>query len=416
MTNMSIMNFKERIKISDIIILSCLYFSAIASLQSDEINRIALYFALPMAFTICLFYRGSLAINKYTNIIFILFGWIATSMVWAKYQTYAKIEINRVLGAFILCYIMASCSKKIKMIPWLYATYILLYLGAWLYASNHIMIDIAQMHSDADRLNDAKLNANTLAYYTFFNTFIFFLFGSILSKPILRKISNILFISMIPLSFFVALSTASRQVLIIQIPLLAILLYFRYFKRQNKTRKITFILIATTICAFSLTKVSDIYENSYLAVRASQNLSEDSRSKLLINAFNVGMENMPFGVGAGNYIAYSFNHHVSHSSFFELFANQGIVGLLLYISVIYLYLNRQYKRYRKTHDRMFLLFLIFGLFYLFDNIFYIFYSDIWLISFFVLVASHSEVYYRYRQQNMRIQTIGGIKTLNTQMT
>lgn len=413
---MRINKFKGRLGFSEIIIIFCLYFSAIASLQNDAINSIALYLALPMAFTICLYYRGSLVINKYTNILFILFGWIAISMLWARHQNYALIEINRVLGAFILCYIMASCCKKAKMIPWLYATYILLYIGAWLYTSNHIVVNIEGMHSDENRLNDAKLNANTMAYYTFFITFILFLFGNILTKPTYRRISNILFIAMIPMSFFVALSTASRQVLIIQVPLIVILLYLRYFKNRKRAIKLSFILVAATICALSLTTVSNMYEHSYLAVRASKNINDDSRSKLIIDSFNVGLDNMPFGVGAGNYITYSYNHHFSHSSFFELFANQGIIGLLLYLCLIFLYLSRQYKRYQKTHDKLFLLFLILGIFYLFDNIFYIFYSDIWLISFFVLVASHSEVYYRYKQQNMRVQTTRGVKTLNTPMS
>lgn len=76
-----------------------------------------------------------------------------------------------------------------------------------------------EMSSDADRLNDAKLNANTMAYYTFYATMAAFLLSDMVQSINYRKLFKILFLAMIPISF-VAIVTASRQVLIIQIPLI----------------------------------------------------------------------------------------------------------------------------------------------------------------------------------------------------
>lgn len=388
------MRFSEnKLQIYDWIIIFCLLFSGLASMLSDEINRLALYGAIPLAFLLSFNKTRTFRINKYSNCLFLLFAWIAISYIWAQYKDYASAELHKVLGAFLVCFIMAVNARERRMLPWLYFTYIALYIGAWNYASSHMVIDISMMDSEGDRLNDNKLNANTMAYYTFYATFIFFIMGEIIKMKAVKRISDFMFLAMIPLSFFVALTTASRQVLIIQLPLLSFLLYLRYFNQQSSSRKMLFIITTMVVAVFALSKAVSLYESSYLATRASANLQDDSRFFLMKDAFQVALDNLPFGVGAGNYIAYSYSKHISHISYLELFANQGFVGLIIYLCMLLIFVKQQYKRYRIRKDRMLLLFLLFGIFFIFDNIFYVFYTDIWLISFFILVATHSEIYY-----------------------
>lgn len=45
-----------------------------------------------------------------------------------------------------------------------------------------------------------------------------------------------------------------------------------------------------------------------------------------------------------------------------------------------------------------MVFFICGLIYVFDNFFYVFYIDLWLIGFFMLLASHSEQYYKFQRK------------------
>lgn len=52
---------------------------------------------------------------------------------------------------------------------------------------------------------------------------------------------------------------------------------------------------------------------------------------------------------------------------------------------------------RTYRDKAYLVFFICGLIYLFDNFFYVFYVDLWLIGFFILLASYSETYYKLKQ-------------------
>lgn len=383
----------ESINFSDKLLILLLFFSAFASLFSDSLNRIALYVAVPIAFLLTINKIKSLRVNRYTNCLFFLFGWITLSYLWTVYQDPAKVELHRVLGAFLLSYIMAGNARNIKLIPWLYIVYIVLYLGAWYYVSQHIIVDVSAMNNEMDRLNDAKLNANTMAYYTFFATYTIYILGIIYSNRMCGRIANILFLFTIPLSFYVALTTASRQVLLIQIPLISLLMYDRYLKGEKIVKKMFFFVLCLLVLFFSYSYILSMYENSYLAVRVSGDLKDDARTNLLFDALDVGFKHFPLGVGAGNYIMYSYNHHFSHNSFVEVFVNQGIVGFLLYFSLLFIFVRKQFNRYRYSHDRMYWVFGIFGIIYIIDSFFYVFFTDLWLISFFILVATHSETYY-----------------------
>ena len=275
------------------------------------------------------------------------------------------------------------------MIPWLYLTFIVLYISAWIYAQNHIVVEVTgAFEGEAARMNDAKLNANTMAYYTFFISFILFIFGEIIENSFWKKICRIVFLGVVPLSFIVALMTASRQVLVIQIPLVSFLLYYRYWKKVRWTYRITAVAVLVVSCFAMSGFVSSTYENSYLAVRSEKKLSEDGRYVLLERAVKVGFENFPLGVGAGNFRAYGGN--ISHCSIAELWANQGIIGTALFLWLVCSFLKKQWQNYNITKNRIYYLFLGFGVFFIVDNFFYVFYTDLWLISFFILVATHSE--------------------------
>ena len=369
-----------------------MFFAAAVSINSDSLNSLALYVAIPLAFILSFLKCGKLVLNRYQGVLLAIYVWDLISALWAQYPASASRELHRVLGAVLLTFIMAANGGDNKLTKYLYITYLILYLGCWYYSVNHSIILLDQQN-EGDRLNDEKLNANTMAYYTFYTTFCVFLFDDLLSSRLWNKISRIVFLGMIPLSLFVALTTSSRQVLIIQIPLIALLLFERYFQDARTKVKILFVITSVAFCVILLPIALDMYNNSYLAVRAEHSIQDDSRWHLLKDAIKVGINHFPFGVGAGNYINYSYNRHFSHCSFTELFANNGIMGLLLYCYLLYYYITRQWKYYKQTKDRKFLVFLIFGVIFTFDQIFYVFYTDLWLIAFFVLVATHSDFYY-----------------------
>lgn len=397
--------------IKDFIIIACLFFAAAVSINSDALNTIALYVAIPFAFVLSYLSVGKISPNKYEAILISIFIWDCLSSLWAEYSTSVSRELHRILGAFLLTYIMAANAKSINMCKYLYLTFFVLYLGAWYYSYTNSLIAV-EMTSDADRLNDDKLNANTMAYYTFYITTGAYLLSDLIRTTKWKSIYKLIFLAMLPISFFVAIVTASRQVLIIQIPLMAFLIYERYLKEANLRTKIVFLLSAIIVIVLVMPKVIEIYDNSYLAIRSKKELEQDSRWFLMWDAIKVGYDHFPLGVGAGNYINYSFNRHFSHCSYAELFANNGIVGLYLYCYLLFSFLKTQWKRYRETVDRKFVVFFVFGVIYAIDQLFYVFYIDLWLIGFFVLVVTHSDAYYNNLYMPNRTSSSGIFKHNN----
>ena len=380
-------------KVINIVVVVCLCFAAAVSVNSISLNRIALYVAIPFAFLLSFFKKWKVIPNRYEGVLIAIYLWDLLSVLWAQYPESASREMHRIMGAVLLTYIMAVNGEDKGIRPYLYSVFIVLYLAAWYYANNHSLIS-AEASNDQERMNDEVLNANTMAYYTFYVSFAVFIMSYIVKSGLWQRIYRVLFLCMIPVSFLVALVTASRQVLIIQMPLMLFLLYERYIKESNRVSRLIFVLLTVSIVLALGPVVVDMYDSSYLAERSEESLTEDSRWFLLKDPISVGLENFPLGVGAGNYINYSFNQHISHCSYTELFANNGIVGLLLFCYLLAYFIKKQCSYYRTTKDRIFIVFLLFGLIFSVYQIFYVFYTDLWLMAFFILVASHSDSYYK----------------------
>ena len=375
-----------------------LYFAASVSLN-DSLNPIALYGAIPLCFILSFSISNSLKNNRYVKQLVLLIIWIAFTYLGATFMKEASNQMKNLLGVFIFSVALANLAKDRRCIPWLYGIFIILLIQALVYANEHIMVagfDIA-----TDRLNDEKLNANTVAYYTFFVTFALYELGNsfLVRNRILTRIFRVLFLLMYVVSFSVAILTASRQVLIIQLPLLCLLTYIRYINGSNIKNKVLFVIIAIALCASFTNQITNIYDNSFLKVRAEKDVEDDARTLLLKDALKVGLQHPIMGVGPGNYVRYSYSRHFSHCTYTELFANTGVIGFIIYINLLFLFLKKQYKRMRLYKDKTFVVFGVCGLIYFFDNFFYVFYVDLWLIGFFILIASHSEVYYNLKRTN-----------------
>lgn len=170
--------------------IAMMMFAAFASLWSDGANMVGLYVALPIAFVLSTLQNKGFHFNIYEKILYSLFLWDVIAYLWADNKELASREQHVLLGAFLLCYIASIQARDTKHMPYLYIVWCLLYLSAWNYAVHHILVF---MTNATDRLNDEKLNANTLAYYTFYFSYIAFMLSEICKKSMLRKIWTVIF-------------------------------------------------------------------------------------------------------------------------------------------------------------------------------------------------------------------------------
>jgi O-antigen ligase len=131
------------------------------------------------------------------------------------------------------------------------------------------------------------------------------------------------------------------------------------------------------------------YIGTNLERRFENEYSEDSRYVLIKEAIEVGFENPIFGVGPGNFGQYSTEKVFSHCSFTELFANNGVIGLILFL-VLFQKLFKSIKilYFRKNGDKVPVYLFVGVVVYFIYNLFYVFYLNLNLFGFLFVMIGH----------------------------
>ena len=383
--SLSIQEKNQKLSTSEIIQLLCLYFVACTH-YIDGLITIALYIVLPLGFLLSLRDYHKSQMNKTFRSLMWLYGWVLFCTLLSTNIGASLIELKKIAGCVLSSFMMLSLAKDLKRVYLLYLTFLLFLISTWQYALGHIyeVVDISSA-----QLNDQKLNANTFAYFTTYATFAIYMLGYLKNKY--TWLFEMLFPLTLLLSFITAIYSASRQLLIIQIPFILLLLANRYNFRSGKGLMLFIGIIAIAIAGYFYFGET-MFANSYLSKRAEMSIEDDTRIVIANECIQIGTENPLFGIGPGCVAKHVSTGNFSHNTYLELFAGTGLVGMIIFIIMIYSFICAQLRRYRETHDTVFMAFVIFGMIWAIDQIFYVFHTDLWLISFFILVATHSEVY------------------------
>lgn len=385
------MRLNKNYGLTDIICLIIIFVYAF-SFNYASLQQITLWILLPCGFVLTWIERRSFAFNPYLKYLFILFGWCSFTYFFAEHKSEAFAEITKIWGVYIFCYILANLASKKDLVTSVFVAYIVLYILYIEYARTHIIeMAASNVIGNSQRLGDQKLNSNIFGYFTFFITISIYYLGDRLSSTYVKRLLRIAFLLLIPLSFYISLLTASRQILIVEIPLFVILLSKRYIT-QTVGGYFKFILLCLISYLALLQFYETSYKNSLLSERSETNVADDSRMVLVREAIELGIKNPVFGVGPGNFKFHANERVFSHNSYLELFSNSGIIAIILYSILILKLITEQYYAYKKTKSKYHFIFLIFAIFYAFDNIFYVFYLNPWLMGFFIFIASLSLEY------------------------
>lgn len=373
---------------TDWLLLLLFAFSAMA--VEGNILQVALHIVLPIVFLIIGIQNlHGLLPNKSLKYYFALVIWLGMSCLTAYYSEAAFHEMIKIASAFLCSFAAYHLATKKNNIIWLYIIMILSFASMMYYASNNIGFLIA--YEVQDRLQDEVLNANMFAYSLFYATFAcYLLFKKYLKASFLLEI--IIVIALVGVSVWISLMTASRQVLVLQLPLLLFLFLIGRFKSSYKS--IFYIIILALVIIGLLPYFELYYTGSLLAERSSVSFSEDSRSMILLEALKVGLTHPFLGVGPSNFILVNSHHIFSHNNFAEIFASAGFPAIILYICLVWKNLKTQWKRYKETSDTMFLYIFCFQVFFIIDNFLYVQIASLWLMAFYFVSVGHSDSYYR----------------------
>ena len=360
-------------------------------------NKIGLWVIMPSLFVFFVFKGPAFKTNNNTIIYLSIILCSFISCLIAENKEVAFESFAYILTGFVGFSIFYMMSINTKNIKYLFLMFIVYYACMWLYIKSTIGvagIDIVKQRLGVD---EGQLNANDVAYMTFyFNAAVWMLY-SLSKKTSNRKVLGIfLLIGMMILSFVAALLFASRQILLIEIPFLLGLLYIKYVKNKTSGRFVKWILPLFVICAIVLLYLKvgkEVFENSLLFTRY-EDVGEDSRFFLMQKALEVGFSNPILGVGCGNFMYYSGLSVFSHCSYTEMFANSGLLAVCLYLSWILGVVFTQIKRYRRTGSVIFLYLALISFMWFISNFFFVYYINVWLMGFWGLLTGASDALFK----------------------
>ncbi len=370
----------------DFVVMILLFVVFIPSSFNHDINIVSLNVIIPLLFFYSI-YKSPYLFGKFRafRLFIILFGWMLLSGIVATDTDLYLNEIKKILECIMFIFVLIRFSRSnFRYIYYFYILYIVkfIYIFYYAYQNGLFTVDVS-----SERFNLDDLNANVFGYFGFFA-----LVGSFLLITYTQKLQktfyNILFFAIFVLVITAGILAASRATLLISIVAFGLLMIIKYLYPITLRSLIPIILIA--LSAIFVSKYLDsTLQNSF--VKGRFDTKEDSRFDLLFRAFDVGKDNLILGVGSGNFVLYNQTRQFSHNSFAELWANNGVIALILFILILAEPLKRirEYLRLGGNKKNS-LYFLIIWASYCVYNFFYVFYINFFMLAFIFLIMMHLE--------------------------
>jgi hypothetical protein len=365
---------------------------------SLTLNSISLYVLVPCVLFYSI-YQSPHLIWRYKPLLYFLFLIILSviSCVKSKHMDDSLNELRTLSGSFALCFIITQfCIKNRAYIYLFYKIYILLFLILIFRAYNEGLL-----YNIAERFSGENLNANLFGYVGF-NAVVssFFLWQFVKLPNFKTKNKNDLnayiFITTVILALVANIFAATRAgtgIILSTVILFMIIKSLIPFSPKTIIYIPLFLLFGVLLFVYGLGALdgSNLQERVF-----TESIEDDARSVLIKEAYQVGIDNLILGVGPANFLYYSSYMAFSHSTFFEIFANNGILALAFFLAMLFSFFNNLFKlkTYNTKQKKNKLYFLVFISLFVVYQFFYVFHTSPLLISFYYLVLIHSNLYLR----------------------
>ena len=352
--------------------------------------RLSLYVAIPLLIIVAFFrWNKEIISAKYWWLYLMLIIWIFLSSLFNDFQSASLRDMIPVVAAFLLSFSVYATSTKGDNAKILYLSYCLFFIvlmGMSIADTGFVQnFDYSDEH---DRESYTKMDANSYAYYSFFLIMSVRMMLERRNKSFSKAWLFIIYIILFVISLYVALLTASRQVLYLNIPLLLLLVYSDYIRQGKKGSQVLFFALAIIIILVGLPIFSRYYSNSFLATRAQVSFAEDGRSRMMKNAMNIAFDHPLFGVGLGAPITFS------HNTYTHLASRCGLPALLIYLTILLRAVSSFFRKWRRTKDSTYFLYFVCSLFFFIGNFLYSYIDGPFMMAVLFILLGDSK---RYRK-------------------
>jgi len=379
-------NLRGPVFYKDFIVMILLFVVFIPSSFNHDINIISLNVIIPLLFFYSI-YKSSYLFGKFRafRLFLVLFCWMLLSGIVATDTDLYLNEIKKILQCFMFIFVLIRFSRSnFRYIYYFYVLYIIkfIYIFYYAYQNGLFTVDV-----NSERFNLDELNANVFGYFGFFGLVGSFLLATYTQK-LQKTFYNILFFIIFGLVITAGILAASRATLLISVIAFGLLMMIKYLYPITIRSLIPIVLMVLSM-VFIGKNLDNTLQNSF--VKGRFDTKEDSRFELLSKAFDVGKDNLVLGVGSGNFVLYNQTRQFSHNSFAELWANNGVVALILFVLIL-AHALKKIREYLKLggNKKNALYFLVIWASYCVYNFFYVFYINFFMLAFIFLIMMHLE--------------------------
>jgi O-antigen ligase len=313
----------------------------VISRLGETTNQVILKILIPLVLFAVLFLEKFKVKFNTSIIIYVVFTfWTFASIFYTVNMEMTLGYIQILIGNILIWYLTYRILNNIRNI-----NSFLLVLGLTFLFHGFLGFILPSENETSIRTQGIYPNPNALGFVMWYGIVIFTYFYLISQK---RKY-KLVFMVILFFLIWVLIFTASRKSFLATIFTFLIFFYYRNIRNIKK------LLIFIPIILVSYFFLSNyILNETPLGTRLDSEYIErstDFRKELISEGISFFIEHPFIGIGLGSFTSYSSSGMMSHNDYIEILSSTGIIGLLIYMCIFWLFFNESkfLLQYRETH-------------------------------------------------------------------
>jgi len=331
--------------------LIAFYILAVGMLQATALWYYSTYLAYVIAIAFVLFLRldRGLRIPEFW-LYFSLIVWFYVTALFSAYRNVSAFGAWYVTKVYVFAmFVIVRCSSVAKARLFLK----MLITGASVVAVIGVLTGYSAVTGGGERVLGMTREPNAFGYML-----LNALLGGMMLLPLVGRFWRMGIYGYFVMAFLAMLGSGSRGSALAAFA--AVVAYFALEYARNIRANLKWILpVAVLIVALPIITIK-LFPNSPLSQRmlaAFQQGGESSaqaRIDMYKQAWNLFLRHPVFGVGFGTYYFYSGRYAYTHTAFMELLACTGLLGFILYYSIVFVLWRRltRLQRAYRGHPQM----------------------------------------------------------------
>lgn len=316
--------------------------------QLDDYKVAVLYGIVPLVFVVILVMEGRILLgNRSLNTFLIFFAWACLGIFYTVNNDLTEDYLSILLGNCILWY---SAYRIVIRTESIRGLLIILAISLTYNALQGYITPVEVVEKVGyGRATGLFANSNALGFMMWYGIVVVSALWVLWKNNWLMKAA---LVGIALLLLFVLLNSGSRKNAFAVVVYASILIY--YLGRSGYRFGAVALTAVALVFYFVVEDQSNVVSDSALGQRfQSDNVERGAEFRLLLieEGINFFLSHPLMGISLGSFTTYSAYGKMSHNDYVEVLSGTGLVGILLYLAVYYLFFKRNQQLLKNKETR-----------------------------------------------------------------